>query len=253
MAFLSGWIVAGFWLAAVLLERRRFARRRELVARACHEVRGPLTAAALAVHAAGREGELSRRRVDAVELELRRAALALDDAGAALGGRRRQDRTERVDVAALLETQLDAWRAVAQAHGCELRLSGRPAQTIVRGDRTRIAQATGNLLANALEHGGGSVAVAARSTGDSVRIEVADTGAGLPARVEELVRRPRAGRGARGRGLAIAADVAARHGGRLTADRAIGRTCVALELPAAGGPRMTELSTLREHREEVGR
>ena len=50
-----------------------------------------------------------------------------------------------------------------------------------------------------------------------MRIEVDDEGPGLPAPVGDLTRRPRAGRGRRGRGLAIAADIADRHGGRLVA------------------------------------
>ena len=61
-----------------------------------------------------------------------------------------------------------------------------------------------------------------------------DEGPGLPAPVAELVRLPRAGRGRRGRGLAIAAEIAARHGGRLAAAPAAGGGRVVLELPAAG-------------------
>jgi len=64
-----------------------------------------------------------------------------------------------------------------------------------------------------------------------VRIEVRDDGPGLPAPVADLARRPRAGRGERGRGLAIAADIAARHGGRLSAAPSPHGACLALELP----------------------
>jgi signal transduction histidine kinase len=123
---------------------------------------------------------------------------------------------------------------VAHVHGRELRLVTAKGSLVVRGDRVRIAQATGNLLANALEHGGGDVEVAAHRAGDGVRIEVADSGPGLPARVDELARGPRAGRGARGRGLTIAADVAVRHGGRLATGRSESGACVAIELPATG-------------------
>jgi signal transduction histidine kinase len=60
---------------------------------------------------------------------------------------------------------------------------------------------------------------------------VRDDGPGLPAPVADLARRPRAGRGERGRGLAIAAEIAARHGGRLSAAPAPHGACLALELP----------------------
>ena len=53
----------------------------ELIARAAHELRGPITAARLAVDLGARGGELTAERLRAVELELDRATLALDDLG----------------------------------------------------------------------------------------------------------------------------------------------------------------------------
>jgi signal transduction histidine kinase len=78
------------------------------------------------------------------------------------------------------------------------------------------------------------VRVRGRADGARVRIEVIDDGPGLSAPVAALARRPRAGRGRRGRGLAIAAEIAARHGGRLAAAPAAGGGRVVLELPLAG-------------------
>jgi signal transduction histidine kinase len=105
----------------------------------------------------------------------------------------------------------------------------------VHGDRLRLAQAIGNLVANAVEHGRGRITLTARPAGAGrVRVEVADEGAGLPVALGDLTRRARGGRGARGRGLAIAAEVARSHGGRLeTAPSARGARLV-LELPALG-------------------
>jgi len=60
---------------------------------------------------------------------------------------------------------------------------------------------------------------------------VSDAGPGLPAPVAELASRPRAGRGCRGRGLAIATEVAERHGGRVAAAPSAHGARVALELP----------------------
>jgi signal transduction histidine kinase len=205
-------------------------RRSELVARACHEARGPLSAAHLALHGAVRRGELPPTRAAALQLELRRAALALDDLHAAgRGGAATVEPRDDVDLAALLRCVVATWDDVARARGSEVVLGSVPAATVVRGDQLRLAQALGNVLANAIEHGGGHVEVRAEAHGDAVRVAVADGGPGLPAPVADLVRRPRAGRGARGRGLAIAAGVVSAHGGLLAARG----SSVAIDLPAA--------------------
>ena len=216
----------GVALGVALVQRRELRRRRELVARAVHELRGPLTAAGLAASAGA--------AAPAIERELRRAALTLDDLVAAGAGRRAAHRRVPVDVGELLAHQEATWRLVAPAYGCELTVAPAPggARPVVRGDRLRLAQAIGNLVANALEHAGGRVEVSARRAGGRVRIEVADEGPGLPAPVGELAARPRAGRGRRGRGLAIAADVARRHGGWLYAAPAARGARLVLDLPA---------------------
>jgi signal transduction histidine kinase len=121
---------------------------------------------------------------------------------------------------------------VGGVFGCRLELAEPRSVAMVRGDRVRLTQAVGNLVANAFEHGDGRVQLLARAQGDRVRIEVADEGPGLPAPMGDLTRRPRAGRGRRGRGLAIAADIADRHGGRLVAAPTARGARVALELPA---------------------
>jgi signal transduction histidine kinase len=214
---------------------RELRRGRELVARACHELRGPLTAAHLALHGGARRDGPAPARVAAVERELDRAAVALADLAAARDGRRAPDRDEPVDVADLLACQADSWRMVTGILGGCVELAEPPGRVVVRGDRVRLTQAVGNLVANALEHGDGRVRLLARAQGDRVRIEVSDDGPGLPAPVGDLTRRPRAGRGRRGRGLAIAADIADRHGGRLVAAPTARGARVALELPAWRG------------------
>ncbi len=229
------WLLASVGLGLGAVFRAQLGRRRELVARACHELRGPLTAAHLALHAGARHGAAPPARLAAIGRELERAAMALDDLAAARDGRRAPDRDEPVDVGDLLAYQLTTWRDVAGVFGCRVELVEPRAGAVVRGDRVRLAQAVGNLVANALEHGDGRVELQARAQGDRVRIEVADEGPGLPAPVGRLTRRPRAGRGRRGRGLAIAADIADRHGGRLVAAPTARGARVALELPAWRG------------------
>jgi signal transduction histidine kinase len=214
-------------VAVVALLYGRHARRalRERAARVAHEVRQPLSAAQLALHGAARRGEVAPTLVAALELELRRAALALEDPSAA--------RPADVDLHALLACQVRTWHDVAAAHGATLILEPGPGTAVVHADALRLAQATGNVVANAIEHGGGRIVVRTCRIGDRVRVEVADGGPGLPASVAEITRRPRAGRGARGRGLAIAAGVLAHCGGRIAALP----SGVAIDLPAPAAER----------------
>ena len=104
---------------------------------------------------------------------------------------------------------------------------------VVVADRLRLAQAISNLIANALEHAPGCIELTARIAGrHHVRIEVVDEGAGLPLALEALTRRARAGRGWRGRRLAIASEIAVRHRGRLVASPAAPHgSRIAIELP----------------------
>jgi two-component system sensor histidine kinase MtrB len=89
-----------------------------------------------------------------------------------------------------------------------------------------MAQAFGNLLANAVEHGGGEIVVRGRPAQGFVRVEIEDRGA-----VIRLRPRPRRRR-RRGRGLAIAARALEQAGGRLTSsDRPGGGRVAVAELP----------------------
>jgi len=229
----GGWVTASLAVAVALTIRRLLSDRMEAVARACHELRSPLTAARLGLAPGPCQAELSSARLRAVDLELARAALALDDLA------RVHDRPHRallsgdeVDIRELLSDSVEAWEATAAEAGVQLmaRWSGPPARVL--GDRLRLAQATGNLIANAIEHGGGKVEVRGRLDGTSVRVDVVDRGPGLPAPLAELTRRARRGRSWRGRGLTIAAAIAAGHGGRLGAAPAERGARLVLELPA---------------------
>jgi len=225
MAALLGWGLAGIAAAGWLRSALRHRLRVELIARACHEVRGPLTAASLALHALPRSGGIATPA--AVERELARAAAALRDVVAAGRGRRVRDRPEPVDLRELLALQAATWGPVARSLGRDLIMRGRATDVTVRADRVRLARATANLIANALEHGQGPVTVGATDRGDHVRIEVADAGR-VPVTAPAALRSPGA---SRGRGLDIVADFAERHGGRLVSRSSTRGTRVAVELP----------------------
>lgn len=240
---LGGWVAALAAAGLGVAARRALASRREGVARALHEARGGLCAASLGLQLAGRLEELPPARVRALELELGRAALALED----LERRRPPLARELVDVRELVADSVEAWRPAAASRGAGLRLSFGDGDAEVVGHRLRLARATGNLIANAIEHGGGIVEVRGCVDRGAVKVEVTDSGAGLPAPVAELMsgsRRGRGGRGcgsrrgtgARGRGLSIASEVAQAHGGRLAAAPSDRGARLVLELPLAVKP-----------------
>jgi signal transduction histidine kinase len=140
-----------------------------------------------------------------------------------------------VDIAALVRAQSGPWAAAGPSVGRQVAVSAPAGALLVHGDRGLLAQAVGNLLANAVEHGDGAIGLSVGCVGGVVRVEVTDEGRGLPVPLDRLVRAPRAGRGERGRGLAIVAGVAARHGGRLMTGPSRRGARIALELPAAAG------------------
>lgn len=231
----AGWPVAAAGLACAVLLRARLARHHWLVAEAGHELRGPLCAARLGLHLLAAADATASRRIEAVDLELRRASLALEDLAASPRGVRATERLEVLDVGDLVAAAADTWCALAQAHGAELTVESPRAPALVHGDRVRLAQACGNLVANAVEHGGAPVRVRVRAGVERVRVEVSDGGPGLEDPVVDLVAASRRrGHGPRGHGLAVAAAIAERHGGRLAAAPSATGACLVVELPAAG-------------------
>src|SRR3954471_12569068 len=180
-----GCVVAGG--LAVIVVRLRL--RLELVARAEHELRGPLTAFGLALDAA-RGTAAGRRLALVLDAELARARAGLTDLAAARSGRRPVCVPSPVLVDRLLRSSAAAWGA---------RVHRGAGSAVVRADPTRLASALGNVLSNAAEHGDGEVSVEARQLHDRVRIQVTNAVRGRD----------------RGRGLGIAADAAAASGGRL--------------------------------------
>jgi two-component system, NtrC family, sensor kinase len=143
----------------------------------------------------------------------------------------------------LLGRVCDVLRPNLQAAGITLRLDTPAAETAVLVDTTNMELALLNLMTNAVDAmtPGGTLTIRLLDQAPGrVRIEVADTGHGIPVELlprifEPWVSTKQPGRGT-GLGLPIARDVIAAHGGSLSVASDIGRgTTFSIELPTDPG------------------
>ena len=155
---------------------------------------------------------------------------------------------ETVDLAELLADAQTSFAGQAEAAGITLRCAVDPASQplVVEADYGRLDQILNNLLANALRHTppGGSVTVRAVGVTGAVRLQVSDTGAGIPAADLPYIfdrfwrgdraRTPEAHAGS-GLGLAIVRQLVHAHGGRIDVASEVGTgTTFTVELPRDG-------------------
>jgi signal transduction histidine kinase len=206
-------------------------RQRRFVADASHELRSPIASLRTQLEVGSAHPHLldvSGAVEDTVRLQQLAADLLLLarlDAG-------EQPGLTRVDLGALVRSEV-AGRAgdrfpVRVDTGESGVASGGADVGEVAGSRGQLARVLGNLLDNAQRHARGGVVVSVRVRGGSVVVAVADDGAGVPEAERERIferfvrlddARSRDDGGA-GLGLAIARDVAHRHGGSLTVGEA---------------------------------
>jgi signal transduction histidine kinase len=207
-------------------------RQRGFVADASHELRSPIASLRTQLEVAAAHPELldlDGAVADTVRLQRLAADLLL--LARLDAGERPAD--ARVDLAAL------AREAAEGRAGVSVRGEG---AVRVAGSRGQLGRVLANLLDNAQRHARSAVEVSVRRDGDAVVVAVADDGEGVPAAdreriFERFVRldtaRSRDDGGA-GLGLAIARDVAVRHGGTLTVhDAPAGGALFELRLPGA--------------------
>ena len=198
-------------------------RERRFAADASHELRTPLallkTELELALRRARTREELEAA-IRSAAAEADRVARIADDLLllARADGGRLPLRLEATDVGDVIESA--AGRYAVRARSDERRIVVEPGPPlVVAADRLRLEQAVGNLVDNALQHGGGEVALGAVREDGEVQLHVRSGGPGFP---PEFLERAfdrfsraddaRAGDGT-GLGLAIVETIARAHGG----------------------------------------
>jgi two-component system phosphate regulon sensor histidine kinase PhoR len=223
--------------------------RVDFVANASHELRTPLTA--IIGYAESLEDDdldtgLAAKFLATIRSQAERMYRIIEDLMSL--SRIEADRfvtpTESVDLAAILRGAVQDAREQARAGGCKLHLELEDGLPVIPGDFAQLAQVTDNLLSNALRYGcispGCEIRLAAASEDGFVRLEVSDTGPGIPRyhlpfvtrrfyRVDTA--RSREG-GGTGLGLAIVKHIVERHRGTLSIDSEAGKgTRVTVRLP----------------------
>ena len=148
-------------------------------------------------------------------------------------------------VGEIIQRVTTSFRARAEAEEVRLETTVEEALPTVAVDRVRIEQVLTNLVDNAIRHTppGGQVVVAASQVAGSIRVEVTDTGPGIPSEAlphvfDRLYRvdpsRDR-GTGGSGLGLTIARQLVEAHGGAIRAESVEGTgSRFGFDLPAAG-------------------
>ena len=228
--------LAGYGAASARL-RAALDRERVFVADASHELRTPLAILRaeleLALRPGRRREQLEEAIRSAAEEADRLSALAEDLLVIARGDEGRLPlRPAPLEADAVLGTVAARFPGRAETRA--------PSGLGLRADPDRLQQALGNLVDNALRHGGTRVELAAERVDGRVELHVRDDGPGFPPEFldtafERFTRAdPARGRGGAGLGLAIVDLIARAHGGAAGAcNRPAGGADVWIALPCA--------------------
>ncbi|MCX2971163.1 MULTISPECIES: ATP-binding protein [Streptomyces] len=199
---------------------RMLTAERRLAADASHQLRTPLTALSMRleeiVHTAshpeapesvGEEAAIALAQVERLTDVVERLLTNSRDA--------RSTSAVGFDLDEVVLQQVEEWRPAYRGAGRAIVHSGKAGLRAV-GTPGAVATVLATLVENALVHGGGTVALRTRVTGNQVVVEVTDEGPGVdPELGSRVFERTVSGHNSTGLGLAVARDLAEADGGRL--------------------------------------
>lgn len=196
----------------------RLAAERQFAADASHQLRTPLTALCMRLEEIESLAETDEIKEEArISLEqAERLASVVDD----LLMRTRRESSGTTEVFHLDEVvrqQDEEWSRTFEAAGRRLVVAVEPGVSVLATPGA-VAQILATLLENSLKYGAGTTTIRSRPSGShGIVIEVADEGPGVPEDIAPRIfeRNVTSGQGT-GLGLALAKDLAAADGGRLS-------------------------------------
>jgi signal transduction histidine kinase len=223
-------------LNARLAQAERFSALGRLAAQIAHEIRNPIGAMRLKAENALAGDENRKQRALATILE------QIHRVEEQLSGLLALTQPVRVDARPVA---VRAWLDERVALHREAAANADVALTIMEGtaatpalaffDPAQLSRALDNLVLNALRHTpqGGSVTVHASQVGDTLRVDVADDGPGVPQAERERIFEPFVTGHAAGSGLGLAVvrEIAAAHGGRAFYEARQTGACFVIEIP----------------------
>jgi len=220
-----------------MIEHARLAAVGETSAKVAHEVANPLHGIAMGVELIARQ--LPPDTAPIVQTSLERIARELSRMKRMLLDFRDLSREPKytrrpVSLNAIVGAVCALQESVCESQGIDLVADVEPDLPLIFADDDRIRQVLLNLLKNAEEAmtGGGVLTVRGERSGNCVKIEVHDTGCGIPADVDVFRPFESDKVGGSGLGLVIARQFVAAHGGTLTYTSTVGEgTSFFLSLP----------------------
>ncbi|AWT43679.1 MULTISPECIES: ATP-binding protein [Streptomyces] len=195
---------------------RMLTAERRLAADASHQLRTPLTALSMRLEEITLTDDLDTVKEEA-NVALTQVERLTDVVERLLTNSRdpRNGSAVTFDLDEVIQQQIAEWRPAYRSAGRAIVSSGKRHLHAV-GTPGAVAQVLAALIENSLMHGGGTVALRTRVTGNQAVVEVTDEGPGVPADLgARIFERTISGRNSTGIGLAVARDLAEADGGRL--------------------------------------